>query len=61
PTSYIPLSTLLKNNISNYANNFTFEETKAAIKELKEIEIRQKTTNTDDESELINFIYNALG
>jgi hypothetical protein len=61
PTSYIPLSTLLKNNISNYANNFTVEEIKVAIKELKEIEIRQKTTNTDDESELINFIYNALG
>ena len=61
PSSYIPLSTLLKNNISNYANNYTVEETIVVIKELKKIEIRQKTTNTDDESELINFIYNALG
>jgi DNA polymerase III delta subunit len=61
PSSYIPLSTLLKNNISNYANNYTVEETKVVIKELKKIEIRQKTTNTDDESELINFIYNAIG
>jgi hypothetical protein len=61
PSSYIPLSTLLKNNLSNYANNYTIEETIVVIKELKKIEIRQKTTNTDDESELINFIYNALG
>ncbi len=60
-SSYIPLSTLLKNNLANYAKNYTVEETKVAIKELKKIEIRQKTTNTDDESELINFIYNALG
>ncbi|MFL2989673.1 MAG: DNA polymerase III subunit delta [Candidatus Neomarinimicrobiota bacterium] len=61
PSSYIPLSTLLKNNITNYAKNYTVEDIEVAIKELKKIEIRQKTTNTDDESELINFIYNILG
>ena len=61
PYSYIPLSTLLKNNITNYAKNYTTEDIEVAIKKLKKIEIRQKTTNTNDESELINFIYNTLG
>ena len=61
PSSYKPLSTLLKNNITNYAKNYSVEEIEQAIKELKQIEIRQKTTNTNDESEIINFIYNALG
>ena len=61
PSSYIPLSTLLKNNITNYAKNYSVEEIEQAIKELKKIEIRQKTTNTNDESEIINFIYNSLG
>jgi hypothetical protein len=61
PSSYIPLSALLKNNITNYAKNYTTEDIEVAIKKLKKIEIRQKTTNTNDESELINFIYNTLG
>ena len=61
PSSYIPLSTLLKNNLTNYAKNYSVDDIEVAIKELKKIEIRQKTTNTDSESELINFIYNALG
>ena len=61
PSSYISLSTLLKNNLTNYAKNYSVEDIEAAINELKKIEIRQKTTNTDGESELINFIYNALG
>jgi hypothetical protein len=61
PSSYIPLSTLLKNNLTTYAKNYSVDDIEVAIKELKKIEIRQKTTNTDSESELINFIYNALG
>ena len=61
PSSYISLSTLLKNNITNYAKNYSVEEIQQAIKELKKIEIRQKTKNTNDESEIINFIYNSLG
>ena len=61
PSSYIPLSTLLKNNITNYAKNYSLDDIRAAIRELKKIEIRQKTTNTNDESELINFIYDAIG
>lgn len=61
PSSYIPLSTLLKNNITNYAKNYSLDDIEVAIRELKKIEIRQKTTNTNDESELISFIYNAIG
>ena len=28
---------------------------------LKEIEVRQKTSNIDDETEFITFLYNAIG
>ena len=51
PKSYIPLSNSIKNNISTFASGYKNEK----------IETRQKTSNSNDESDLIHFIYNAIG
>ena len=61
PKSYIPLSNSIKKNISTFATRYNKQEIKKSIRELKKIETRQKTSNSDDESDLINFIYNAIG
>ena len=61
PKSYIPLSNSIKNNISTFARRYNKQEIEKSIRELKDIETRQKTSNSDDESDLINFIYNAIG
>ena len=61
PKSYIPLSSSIKNNISTFARRYNKQEIEKSIRELKDIETRQKTSNSDDESDLINFIYNAIG
>ena len=59
--SYIPLSNSVKSNLSNYAKSYKTEEIIQSIRELKKIETRQKTSNSDDESDLIYFLYNAIG
>ena len=61
PKSYISLSKSIKNNISTFARRYNKQEIEKSIRELKDIETRQKTSNSDDESDLINFIYNAIG
>ena len=61
PKSYIPLSNSIKNNISTFARRYNKQEIEKSIRELKDIETRQKTSNSDDESDLINFIYNVIG
>ena len=61
PKSYIPLSSSIKNNISVFARRYNKQEIEKSIRELKDIETRQKTSNSDDESDLINFIYNTIG
>ena len=61
PKSYIPLSSSIKNNISTFARRYNKQEIEKSIRELKDIETRQKTSNSDDESDLINFIYNVIG
>ena len=61
PKSYIPLSNSIKNNISTFASRYDKQEIEKSIRELKNIETRQKTSNSDDESDLINFIYNVIG
>ncbi len=59
--SYIPLSNSVKNNLSNYAKAYKIDEIKQSIRELKRIETRQKTSKSNDESDLIYFIHNAIG
>ena len=61
PKSYIPLSNSVKNNLSLYAKAFKKEEIEKSIRELKKIETKQKTSNTDDESDFIYFLHNAIG
>ena len=61
PKSYIPLSNSIKNNISTYANGYQKEKIEKSIRELIKIETKQKTSNSNDESDLIHFIYNAIG
>ena len=61
PKSYIPLSNSVKRNLALYAKAFKKEEIKKSIRELKKIETRQKTSNSDDESDLIYFLHNAIG
>ena len=61
PNSYIPLSNSVKNNLALFARSFKKEEIEKSIRELKKIETRQKTSNSDDESDLIYFLHNAIG
>ena len=58
---YIPLSASLQNNLSKYSSNYETRDIVKALKKLEEIEIKQKTSNIDDESELISFIFNVVG
>ena len=61
PNGYIPLSRTIQNRISDFSRNYSKEEIEIAIRNLKEIEIKQKTSNIDDETEFISFLYNAIG
>ena len=45
----------------NFSRNYKKDEIELAIRKLKEIEIKQKTSNIDDETEFISFLYNAIG
>ena len=61
PNSYIPLSRSIQNNLGDFSRNYRKDEIELAIRKLKEIEIKQKTSNIDDETEFISFLYNAIG
>ena len=61
PNSYIPLSPSIKNNLGDFSRYYRKDEIELAIRKLKEIEIKQKTSNIDDETEFISFLYNAIG
>ena len=58
---YIPLSRSIKNKLDDFSRNYRKDEIELAIRKLKEIEIRQKTSTIDDETEFISFLYNAIG
>jgi hypothetical protein len=57
----ILLSNSIKNNISTFASGYKKEKIEKSIRELTKIETMQKTSNSNDESDLIHFIYNAIG
>ena len=61
PNGYIPLSRTIQNNLVNYSNNYRKNEIVLVIRNLKEIEIKQKTSYIDDETEFISFLYKAIG
>jgi len=60
PSSYIPLSSSLQRSLVDYSSNFKKNEVVIAIRKLKEIEIKQKTSYIDDETEFISFIHNVF-
>ncbi len=59
--SYIPLSNSIKNNIELFSKGYDRIQIENSIRKLKEIERKQKTTNCNDESDLIHFLYDAIG
>ena len=61
PNGYIPLSRFILNNLVEFSGNFREDEIESVIRRLKRIEIKQKTSTIDDETEFINFLYNAIG
>jgi len=61
PKSYIPLSNSVKSNLALYAKAFKKEEIEKSIRKLKKIETRQKTSKSDDESDIIYFLHDAIG
>ena len=61
PNGYIPLARSIQNKLGDFSRNYGKDEIELAIRKLKEIEIKQKTSNIDDETEFISFLYNAIG
>ena len=61
PNGYIPLSRSIQNSLVNFSSKYSKDEIVSVIRKLKEIETKQKTSNIDDETELISFLYKAIG
>ncbi len=61
PNSYIPLSNSIKKNLVSFSNGFSKKQIEKSLKKLKQIDRKQKTSKIDDESDLIHFIYDAIG
>ena len=59
--SYIPLSKSIKNNIALFSKGYTREQIEKSIRTLKKIERKQKTSTSNDESDIIHFLYDAIG
>ena len=59
--SYIPLSSSIKNNILHYSKGYAKSQIEKSIKTLEKIERKQKTSTSNDESDLIHFLYDAIG
>jgi DNA polymerase III delta subunit len=57
---YIPLSASVKRRLPEIAKNYTYQESVYALKLLFQIDKRIKTTNSIDESELIQFLFKLL-
>ena len=58
---YIPLPPSVKKRISYFSRSFKMAEIEGALRILSEIDKRQKTTFSKDETELIQFIGNVIG
>ncbi len=61
PQGYMPLPPSVKKNISNYASDFSQEKLESALNLLGQIDKRQKTTYSTDETELLQFIGHVIG
>ena len=58
---YIPLPPSVKKRVSYFSRSFKMAEIEDALRILSEIDKRQKTTFSKDETELIQFIGNVIG
>ena len=58
---YIPLPPSVKKRISYFSKSFKMAEIEGALRILSEIDKRQKTTFSKDETELIQFVGNVIG
>ena len=58
---YIPLPPSVKKRVSYFSRSFKLAEIEGALRILSEIDKRQKTTFSKDETELIQFIGNVIG
>ena len=58
---YIPLPPSVKKRVSYFSRSFKMAEIEGALRILSEIDKRQKTTFSKDETELIQFIGNIIG
>ncbi len=60
PNSYIPLPKSIKNNLVLYSKDYTRSQIEKCLKKLEKIERKQKTSTSNDESDLIHFLYDAI-
>ncbi len=61
PNSYIPLPRSIKNNIVLFSKGYARSQIEKSLKTLEKIERKQKTSTSNDESDLIHFLYDAIG
>ena len=61
PNSYIPLSRSIKKNIVLFSKGFTRSQIEKSIRTLEKIERKQKTSISNDQSDFIHFLYDAIG
>ena len=58
---YVPLPPSVKKRISNFSKSYEIIEIENAVKALGDIDKRQKSAYSKDETELIQFIGNVIG
>ena len=58
---YIPIPPSIKKRISNFSRSFEIEEIEKALKILGDIDKRQKSAYSQDETDLIQFIGSVIG
>jgi DNA polymerase III delta subunit len=61
PRGYMPIPPSVKKQIPQYARGFSQEKLECALNELANIDKRQKTSYSNDETELIQFIGHVIG
>jgi DNA polymerase III delta subunit len=61
PRGYMPIPPSVKKQIPQYARGFSKEKLECALNELGNIDKRQKTSYSNDETELIQFIGHVIG
>lgn len=57
--NYIPIPPTIKKNIGTFSKNFTFSEIEFIIECLRNIDIKQKTSLSIDETDLVQLISNV--